>query len=297
MHRATYPLRDGDMAALHFGRVSNPLKLVFLHANGFNAGTYARVLEPLGVHAMAVDLRGHGRSTLPADAQAHKSWRVFRDDVVELFERHIPPGPNAPVLAGHSLGAGAGMLAARKLGRRISGYVALDPVTMPRSIGLAATLPGVARGLRRALPIARAAGRRRAAFASREEAFAHYQGRGMFGRVPDAVLRDYLADGLKPDAGGVRLSCDPVWEQANYAAQGHDLFRAAQALPRWSRIAYGGGPGAPHSAKTRAAMARILGPDRVSFAPELGHLFPLERPELATGVLRDALREVALARR
>ena len=285
------------MAAVHFGRVSNPLKLVFLHANGFNALAYASVLEPLGVHAMAVDLRGHGRSTLPAVAKDLRNWLTFRDDVVELFERHIAYDQKRPlVLAGHSLGAATGILAARKLGRRISGYAGLDPVVLGPLWRVVASLPGYRAYTKRRLPLARGAGNRRAEFASREAAFAHYQGRGAYKRFPDQVLRDYLTDGMRADGNGVRLSCAPAWEQAIFVAQAHDVIGAAKFLPRFSRILFAG-RGAPQTPGARERIARVLGPDRVARDMEVGHLFPLERPELATQVLRDTLQEVALARR
>jgi len=77
--RESYALKDGSLSAVHFGRRANPLKLVLLHANGFNAMSYRQVLEPLGVHALAIDLRGHGLSTLPADPDRLSTWRTFRD--------------------------------------------------------------------------------------------------------------------------------------------------------------------------------------------------------------------------
>ena len=292
MERRTYPLQDGESAAVHFGRTSNPLKLVFLHANGFDALAYRSVLEPLGVHAAALDLRGHGRSALPADPNRLRGWQPFRDDLVEFFERHV----DRPVLlAGHSLGAVAGMLAARRLGRRIHGYCGLDPVLLPSLWRFAAALPGYRAYARRRFGLARAAGRRRAEFGSREEAFAHYCGRGAYRRFPDAVLRDYLEDGLLPTGGGeYRLACAPLWEQAIFTAQTHDAVGAAKFLPRFSRVVFAG-HGAPSTPGSREAVARALGPDRVARLEECGHLFPLERPELATAILRDALQEVALA--
>ena len=293
MERRTYRLRDGDIAAVHFGRTANPLKLVFLHANGFCAQSYAEVLQPLGLHAMAVDLRGHGRSALPADPARLTSWNVFRDDVVELFECHI----DAPVLlAGHSLGAVTGMLAARRLGARISGYVGFDPVLLPGAWRFVARLPGYRAYAKRRFSLARKAGSRRSKFASREAAFSHYHGRGAYKRFPDAVLRDYLGDGLRGDGGVMRLSCQPAWEQAVFTAQTHDALGAAKFLPRFSRVVFAG-KGAPSTPGTRRAIARALGPDRVVRLEEMGHLFPLERPRIAGEVLRDALREVALARR
>ena len=41
--------------------------LHFAHANGFNAETYRRLLQPLAslFHIFALDMRGHGFTTLP----------------------------------------------------------------------------------------------------------------------------------------------------------------------------------------------------------------------------------------
>lgn len=295
MERRTYdlPARGGAVAGVHFGRTSNPLKLVFLHANGFCAQSYANVLEPLGVHALAIDLRGHGRTTLPADPGDLKSWNLFRDDVVTFFDAHV----DAPVmLAGHSLGAVTGILAARKLGKHIHSFVGFDPVLLPRAWRYVARLPGYRAYSKRRFSLARNAGRRRDIFESREAAFAHYQGRGAYKRFPEAVLRDYLAGGLRAEGDHFRLACAPAWEQAIFIAQTHDALGAARALPRFSRIVFAG-RGAPHTPGSRKAMAKALGPDRISQDVELGHLFPFERPELATEVLRAALTEVGFARR
>ena len=68
MRRFTFEAPDGDVAALEFGDPAERLAAVWLHATGFNAMTYQSILAPLGLRTkvQAVDLRGHGRSTLPA---------------------------------------------------------------------------------------------------------------------------------------------------------------------------------------------------------------------------------------
>ena len=69
MRRFTFEAPDGDMAALEFGDPTKRLSALWLHATGFNAMTYQSILAPLGLRTkvQAVDLRGHGRSTLPAE--------------------------------------------------------------------------------------------------------------------------------------------------------------------------------------------------------------------------------------
>ena len=70
MQRLTLPCKGGHMAGWNFGRASGPIDVVFLHATGFCAYTYRTLLAPLGPkrRAVALDLRGHGLTTLPAHA-------------------------------------------------------------------------------------------------------------------------------------------------------------------------------------------------------------------------------------
>jgi len=65
------PMRGGAMAALDLGPPDRPVDIVFSHANGFNGRTYRTILQPLAadLRILALDLRGHGASTLPAITQ------------------------------------------------------------------------------------------------------------------------------------------------------------------------------------------------------------------------------------
>jgi pimeloyl-ACP methyl ester carboxylesterase len=180
-------------------------------------------LEPLGVHAVALDLRGHGMSELPTDVAALKNWHIFRDDVAEFFDRYID---SPVVLAGHSYGSVTGVLAMPKIKDQVSGYVGFDPVLVPAPFRAFNRLPGGRAFMKARMPIARNAGRRRSQFESFEAAFNRYQNRGAFRGFSDEALRDYLTGGLIADGEGVKLACDPLWEQAIFTAQGHNVFKA-----------------------------------------------------------------------
>lgn len=287
-----YPLADGSLSALHFGNVSEPVRLLFLHANGFNAQTYRAVLEPLPIHSVALDLRGHGATTLPYDPQSLKNWYPLRDDIVAFINQNIK---GQFVIGGHSLGAVVGILSAPYLKDRLKGYVGFDPVTMPLWMRPFNYIPGWNNLLKDRLPIAAGAGRRRSKFESLEQAFSRYQGRGVFKSFPDPVLRDYLEGGLKPSDGGVELACDPKWEQAIYAAQGHNLFKAARALPKENaRIIYAG-KGAPHTPTSRERMRGILGKANVERHMDFHHMFPLNTPEFATKALMEVVKKAGLS--
>ena len=285
--RKFYELRDGRISGVHFGPTSEPVRLVMLNANGFNGYSYKTILEPLGVHAIALDLRGHGMSELPIDIMALTNWHIFRDDIIEFFERYI----DTPiVVAGHSYGAVTGILAMPQINDKVSGYVGFDPVMVPWLFRQMTKLPGGRSYMKKRIPIARKAGRRKSKFESYEAAFERYKDRGAFRGFTDEALRDYLTGGLKADGNDVKLACDPLWEQAIFAAQGHNVFKAAKALPRDnSHMTFAGKYGAVSFKSGRSYMAKIIGADNVVFNKDRAHMFPMHDPDYAVECLRKVL--------
>jgi pimeloyl-ACP methyl ester carboxylesterase len=290
--RRSYDLPAGKMSAVHFGRTSNPLKLVFLHSTGFNALAYRALLEPLGVHAVALDLRGHGMSELPTEPKKMCNWHIFRDDVSFFVDRYVD---QPIVLSGHSSGAVTAFLAAAQRPEKVSGLVAFDPPTMPLIVRLFPYIPGGRRYTARRFPIARSAGRRRSVFPDLEAAFKRYDGRGTFKGLSDEMLWDYLKGGFKPHPDGMELTCHPLWEQAVFLGQGHNIFKAAQKAPENTKLIYAG-KNAPSTRGTRKAMARILGAEKVEFRPEFEHFFPLLDLDYSQKTLSDMLAVVSLQR-
>ncbi len=287
--RRFYPLTDGDISAVHFGDMSKPAAMVFLHATGFNALAYSSLLSPLaqdtGTHIIALDLRGHGLSRLPAEPEELKNWTVIRDDIVAFLDLHI----SAPVaLAGHSFGAGLSLMTGAAGSDKIKSVTALDPVTLPFFVRSFMTLRAGRNFSKTRFSLAKNAGRRRAVFDSKDAVFARYQGRGPFTNTPDRVLRDYIDGGFKDAAGGVELTCKPLWEQAVFVAQGQNIFRAAKACPPDTQIIYAV-KGSPSDKIMRARMQSVLGKDKVQTLKDRAHFFPLEDPNFTAGFLRKAL--------
>lgn len=283
----------GALSALQFGNPSDPLGLIFCHANGFNAQTYRSVIGPaidgLGKSALALDLRGHGFSTLPTDVPSLANWQVFADDIVAFFDQRVD---QPVVLAGHSYGSVSGMLALPKIRDRVVGYAGFDPVLVPWLFRQIARGQAGRAYMKKRIPIARKAAQRKSHFESLDAAFNRYQGRGAFKSVPDNVLRDYLEGGLVDDSDGVALACDPTWEQAIFVAQSHNVFRSIPLLPDNSRIVFAGARGRVSTAGQRAAIQRKQPNISVEFEKARAHLFPLEDPAFAANVLRDVLQKV-----
>lgn len=284
--RLTVPVDNrwgpGEMAVLDFGDPKRPVDLVFVHANGFNASTYRRLLQPLSgsLRIWAPDLRGHGQTRLPTRIEGRRGWRDHRDDLIALLAALDSP---PVVLAGHSMGGTSSLLAAAETPERVSRLVLMDPVIWTRPAVFAFNLP-FAGLMSDRIPIVKGALRRRNRFDSRRQALDAYRGRGAFKGWPDMMLADYLAEGLVEDGDGLHLTCTPRWEASNYAAQAHDPWRAMRRLDRPVRILKA------ESGSTCAVPARPRGLPhvRVETVPGATHFLPMLQPDVARDALFDA---------
>ncbi len=266
------------MAALTFGDPARPIDIIFLHANGFNAGTYRHVLAPLStdLRILAPDMRGHGRTTLPAIAENH-TWATYADDLLALLAT-LPAMPR--VLAGHSMGATTCLLAAARLpAENLPKLVLFDPVVAPLADYAGPPPPAYD------VAIARAAARRTAVFASRDAAFDQYKNRGAFRTWPDAILRDYLHDGFTPTADGqVTLSCTPAWETANFAAYAQSNPYPALCRPNLNLRIFRASNGSTFNPDMQALPPNLP----IETIPSTTHFIPMERPDLVQQALRAA---------
>ncbi|MDP9103490.1 MAG: alpha/beta hydrolase [Pseudomonadota bacterium] len=282
-------LPDGEMAALDFGDQDRPVDVVFLHATGFNALTYRSILAPLAstLRILAVDQRGHGASSLPADPAKLLSWKIYRDDVLALLATLDGP---PPVLSGHSMGATVSLLTAGRRPEATRGLVLFDPVIMPRLMVLGTLVPFTGRRIGRRFPIAEGALRRRPSFDSVEAAFAAYKGRGAFKSWSDLQLANYVAGAFEagPEGAGVTLACTPAWEAATFAGQAHDPWRALSRVKSPVKVFK-----AERNSTCNATADQLRRTNRrvdVLTVPGTSHFIPMERPDL----MREALLDVAI---
>lgn len=267
--------RGGEMAVLDFGPPERPVDIVFSHANGFNARTYRTVLSPLAatLRILALDLRGHGASTLPAVVEGREGWPEFRDDLLALLAAETD-GP--VLLAGHSMGGTSSLLAAAADPSRVKGLALFDPVIfMPSLKPFEMTDNSLADG----------ALRRRAVFPSKAAAVAAYTGRGAFRTWRPEQLADYVAGGFHDTADGqVALACEPAWESSNFRTHNYDswtAFRATRCPIRILRAEIGS------TARLEAGQAELeaTGRIRIDVIPGASHFLPMERPELVRETL------------
>ena len=283
IHRESRAVPGGDMSAVHFGPLEEDVKLVFLHANGFHGLAYRTLLEPLGEHVVALDLRGHGQTNLPIDTQTVSNFHLFAQDVAAYLKAYVP---GKVVLGGHSLGASTAILTASKAPDIIKQVVAFDPPAFPSYVHWMLRFKWVRKHMQKSLPIARTAGKRRSRFDSYEAAFKRYHGRKPFSDFSDEALWDYVTGGFKQDDQGVYLACPPEWERSVYTAHAHNLRSAIRRLPVGSIVmqtdAISPGNWLVGAQKKRPEL-------RLEFHPGLDHFFPLVDLDMSIAVLREVL--------
>lgn len=287
MRRFRARIRDGEMAGIAFGDPIRAVEVLFLHATGFNAITYQSLLEPLGgqAHVAAVDLRGHGRTKLPAKPGSMRSWNRFRDDVIQLLEQIAPQGA---VLAGHSMGATVALLVAGKRPDLVRGLVLVDPVLLRMDVyrWMNAPLLGLFN-----VPNAMSKGalKRRRKFGSPGEAAEALRGRGAFKTWRAPFLDDYVIDGvLREDDGSFGLACRPEFEAAVFNAHRYRPWRAFKRLrkKRVPLIVLQAEKDSTSQADIDQRIHAVRPDAAVTRVPGTTHFIPMERPY----VVRDAMR-------
>jgi pimeloyl-ACP methyl ester carboxylesterase len=289
--RSDLVLDDGKVSTLRWGRAEGTPDLVFLHATGFNALTYDPLLAPLAERAsvMAIDQRGHGLSTLPADPAGLIDWWPYARDMVAVLDRLVPKGAPPVVLAGHSMGGMVSLLAATQRPEAVRGLVLLDPVFMPPMVRIALFTPwGRARSRRFGLAVG--AAKRRPVFPSKAEALATYRTRKAFATWSPGFLEAYVEGGFVPDPEGVRIACAPAWESATFSAQRHASWAALKRAPMPVRIlaAGSGSTVVGGTAKIARVAPRVVAE---TMDPETTHFFPMERPDRVRRVLAEMLAQ------
>lgn len=280
---------DGGAAAGWRWRNPGAPRLLFSHATGFCASGYKRMLAPLAdaFDIIALDLRGHGRTTLPADPRRLASWEAYGRDLAAALDRLDKlegAARSGWIIAGHSCGATSSALAAR--GRTdVAALILIEPVVPPLSARLCAARP--LRGLfARRLPLARGALARRDGWPDRAAVLESYARKPVFRGWAPGALEDYLEDGLVEDpAGGVRLACAPAWEAATFAALAFDFWGAIRRTraPVFV-LAAGSGSTLFGAAARRLARRGAV----VRTMPDASHFIPQERPLDAAAFLREA---------
>ena len=186
--------------------------LLLAHATGFCGGVWAPIAEQLtaSFRVVTFDERGHGASG-PAPNDEY-DWQGFATDALAVVDEL---GLQHPFGAGHSCGGALLVLAEIRRPGTFRALWAYEPIIFP--IDEPADVQPTPNGNR----LSDGARRRRAVFASRDEARANYASKPPLMWLDPRCLDGYVACGLvdEPD-GSVRLACDPESEARTYEMGG-----------------------------------------------------------------------------
>ncbi|MHB1988106.1 MAG: alpha/beta fold hydrolase [Acidimicrobiales bacterium] len=243
--------------------------LVMAHATGLHGRAFGPLAECLGdrFHSFAIDHRAHG------DSKATESWagdwRGFADDVLSAVRAL---GLGAPVGFGHSSGGAAMLLAEEAEPQTFSSLYCFEPIVRPDDESPGPSYEN---------PLSAAALRRRESFDSFDAAVASFRTKPAFSKLHPQALTAYVKDGFEQLAdGSVRLKCRPADEARVYAyANSHRAYTrlgdvtCPVTLARGSESEF-------IDAQVIETLALRLRFRRIEVIPGVGHLGPLERPDL-----------------
>ena len=189
--------------------------IYFSHANGFNGLTYKTLLNKISPNQKIIsyDLRGHGKSTVPAEPEKLKSWQRYRDDLISILEKNNEPS----TLIGHSLGGTTSLLVAFKRPELVSKIILIDPVLLPLTYWLGTKAVQSIGLIEKVHPMVKGALIRKKTWGSKEEAFQYFSGKKLFRKVIPEAINDYIDGGMKKiNENLYELNCSPKWEAATF---------------------------------------------------------------------------------
>ena len=179
------------------------LPYLFAHATGFHGRCWDRIIAEFpDRRCIAIDARGHGRSSKPAPPYV---WRAFGRDLAAVAE-HL--GIENAIGIGHSMGGHTTTQAAALRPQTYRALLLVDPTIFPLDY-YGGEPPDASFTLRR-----------RNQWNSPDEMFERFSTRAPFARWRPEILRDYCEYGLLlADGGrgmGYVLACPPAAEASIY---------------------------------------------------------------------------------
>ena len=285
---------DGAVLPVYaFGGPAHAPGLLFGHANGLAAGSYAPWLRELAgaLRIFAFDARGHGGSRWPVGAfEAVFAVDRFADDLARVAAAVAARLDGAPLsYAGHSLNAAAALLLAT-CGAPLpwSGTILFEPPIFPPPDS-----PHYAEACEKQMPLITRSAARRSVWPSPAALGEVLRARGMFARFRPDLLAAHCHATLRPRAeGGFTLCCPPEVESA--------IFRIHRAADTWQRLP--AARAAIHLVASDAAlpdrgwvsacmpdMAAQLPQARLTRLAGTGHMMIFEQPDRCRDLLLAAL--------
>lgn len=267
--------------------------IVFAHANGFPAGTYALLLDALRQHGHCVSappLLGHDPAYPVSDNWPH----LVRQLADFASAQKKAQGGTAPVLVGHSLGGILSLMCAARHPELAAAVILLDS---PIVTGWRAQVVGTVKrlGVISRFSPSRVSRHRRTDWPDRATALAHFSGKSVFARWHPQLLQDYIASGMTDTDAGCTLAFSREVESAIYDTLPHQVSALLHRQPLQCPLVFIGG--------LQSLEVRQVGGVRKTSRYAQGrvtlldgsHLFPMEHPLATVAAIQAHLLTLGLA--
>lgn len=286
------PTTDDVEVALHdlAGESSDAHPIVLIaHATGFHGRAYLPVAAGLTprYHTLGFDARGHGDTAAPLDEDEAVDWRHYGEDALAVA-RHLtgqPGGQGGLVGFGHSKGGAALLMAADQDPDLFRLLILFEPIVYPPPDPSIERPPS---------PLIDGARRRRPSFASIDEAIANYGSKPPMSTFDPEALEAYVRYGMRddPDAGGVRLKCEPEREARTFeAGASHDTWARLPGIRVPTVVVAGVIEDDLRPASRAQPIADALPNGRYLHLPELDHFGPMTHPRLIADLIATSIAE------
>lgn len=244
--------------------------LVFAHGNGFHGRCWDEVIRRLpNRRCLAVDARGHGRSSKP---EPPYHWTAFAADLTQAAEKL---GLQGAMGIGHSMGGHTVTSVAAQRPQTFQSLLLLDPTIWEQDIyGTKPLNTFIVR-------------RRRDRWSSPDAMFESFSGRPPFERWNTAVLRDYCNYGLLLQDGEYWVACAPHIEASAHECAKEEEANLHPAVPSITcpvTILRAGTSARrffnPEPSPTDPELASKFPNGQDVFLKDVSHFIPMEEPEM-----------------
>jgi lipase len=274
------PVNGLELAAWEWDGAGPPL--LFAHATGFHGRVWDYIVRLFqGRRCVAVDFRGHGRSSKP---EPPYHWPDFGRDLGEVAARL---GIENAIGIGHSMGGHSVVSAMLQRPETFRSLLLVDPTIFPRAYYKQAPLD------------ASFVRRRRNSFQSPQEMFDRFENRPPFSSWHKEILRDYCDFGVLPSGGQFVLACPPAVEASIYEHSKAPESNLYPGIPSIDIPVVVMRAETPQGSAVLVPTASPAAPDLATHFPRgrdvplgnVSHFIPMEAPGRVAGEIERLLLE------
>ena len=252
----------------------------FSHANGYPPLGYRKVLLPFEASYQVV--AGLHRPLWPDthEPESMRSWTQLGKDVQNLLADARDP----VISMGHSMGSAAILMAAVEKPEYFQKIILIEPVLVPRfATFILGALPSLAMY---AWPLARQTINRVDRWTTRDSVFEHFRSKGVFRRISDDVLWDYVNSGTGVNKfGEYELVFSKEWELQCYLKV-YNCWKLFKLL-KVPALIIRGSESNTLSKKAWNKLKKISPKSEYIEISNSGHLVPFEQPEFLASRIID----------